>query len=192
MKNLVLIVLAIAALASNSFARSPKKIYPQILAYFKTLDKEQERASNLSALETLRHNFNLSDNDSVVLVCSGSSFRSQALQVFLETKLAEKKMDKVQIYSCGYKTMEIDERLIDYLKEIGYRVTVKQVNGKQAYQVKYSDVFEPIILYPKTCIDKTLPKKPIISILACQEAPGSCERLTDSNIKINLSYKDRS
>ena len=189
-KPLLVLVLAFMAIAGSSFAKSPK-IYPKVAAYFERLDKQAYRGTNLETLETLKHNFKLTGKDSIVLVCSGNSFRSQALQVFLETKLAQERNEKVEIFSCGYKAVEIDERLIAVLKKIGYKIDTKQMNGRQVYRVMYSDESAPILLYPKTCDDQSLPVKPLISILACAEEPGSCEELTNANIKINLSYKDR-
>lgn len=187
-KSFLVFLWAVIAISGSSFAKSPK-IYPKIAAYFEKLDKEAYRGDNLSTLETLKYNFKFGERDSVVLVCSGNSFRSQALQVFLETKLAEKKKRKVAVYSCGYKAVNIDERLIGMLKKIGYKVDSSQMNGQQVYQVRYSDVYEPVLLYPKTCNEKQLPVKPLISILACAEEPGKCEEQSNASIKINLSYK---
>lgn len=189
-KSFLLFIMAFLAIAESSMAKPPK-IYPKIAAYFERMDKEAYRGDNLSTLETLKHNFKYEERDSIVLVCSGNSFRSQALQVFLETKLAEKGKRKVAVFSCGYKAIDIDERLIEVLREIGYKIDTRQSNGKQVYQVRYSDKYPPILLYPKSCNSRELPVKPFISILACAEQPGSCEAQTNASIKINLSYKDR-
>lgn len=189
--NHLVALIAIILISSSSCLAAPPKLYPQIVSYFQSLGKGQQKSGNVSSLETLKYNFRQTNRDTIVMVCSGNSFRSQALQVFLETNLTIQKKSKLEVLSCGYKAIEIDERLMTYLQKLGYRIERTQYEGKRAYMVRFSDSHAPIVLYPKTCDDRVMPAKPFISVLACQEAQGTCEKLAKSDIKIKLDYKDR-
>lgn len=171
-------------------AHGQSKLYPEIASFFSSLDASNVKSANLSGLETIKYNLRLGE-DSIVFACSGNSFRSQALQVFFQSWASVKKYKRVKLYSCGYKAMEIDPRLIVFLEKVGYRITKETETENTVYYVKYGEKYPAIKLIPKACHDASLPQDEFISVLVCEEANGSCEHPRKKGLKITLNYKDR-
>lgn len=197
MKKLTLLpaVMAVITLITASFkpASNAPKLYPELESYFSSISKTDYLKTHFQSLEQLKYDINTSDldydNSNLIFYCSENTFRSQASQVFAQTLCYAKGHRKMKIYSAGLTSGEINSKLIDYLKKIGYRVTQTQKDGKTAYEIKFSDKADPIILYSKTTADKSLPASSVTSVIVCDiEKETDCAALKTESIPVNLPF----
>ena len=176
-------LLAVVSMTTSFVSyRAAPKLYPELEAYFKSIDAKQYAKDQFSILENVRHNLTASDMDymnwNCIFYCTENSFRSQASQVFLETLCYAKKHKKVKVFSAGVQASEINPKLIAYLSKIGYKVSKTNMEGKTAYEVKFSDDAKPILLYSKNVTDKSLPTSEVTSVIVCnRETEPICKDL---------------
>lgn len=197
MKKLLsaLVVLIVTTIVSTSFTTisAPPKIYPELEAFFHSLDIKKFDPSHLKSLESIKDNINSSTMDyddwNLIFYCSENSFRSQASQVFLQT-LCYKKFRKIKAYSAGVASTDINPKLISFLTKVGYKIAKIDKDGQSAYEVRFSDKADPIILFSKTITDKSLPQKDITSIVVCDVAnEKDCASLKTETTPINLPFQ---
>ncbi len=181
MKKLLILTLpALVLLTIWAFKPdAPVKIYPEIEAYFNSIDTKPLEAKHAYTLVNLQHSVNSSRIDykdwNYTFYCEDNSTKSQAAQVFLHTMAYAKKFKKVKIHSAGAAKGTVDQKLIDGLAKIGYKVNKTTKNGEVAYEVKFSDKADPVTLFAKDARDKSLPISDVSSILLCDTTRGkSC------------------
>lgn len=150
--------------------------------------------SHLQSLENIKYDIRTSNLDyadwNLIFYCSENSFRSQAAQVFVQTLCYKKKHKKIKVYSAGVTAAEVSTKLIDFLAKIGYKVTKTTKEGKDAYEVRYSDKADPIIIFPKTITDNSLPQKNITSIIVCDTLKESdCATLKTETSPLSLPFQ---
>lgn len=188
-----LIAVAILATSFKSKLAAPK-LYPELEAFFKTLDAKQFEKTHLNALENIKYNITTSNLDyedwNVIFYCSENTFRSQASQVFAQTLCYARKHKKVKVFSAGLTAGEVNPDLIAYLSKIGYKVSKQDKDGKTVYEIKFSDNTDPITLFSKTVSDKSLPAKDITSVIVCDVAKETdCAALKTGTTPLNLPFE---
>lgn len=170
-------------------------MYPELEAFFKSIDIKQVDKLHLGELEGLRHNISTSDLDpgaswGVIFYCSENSFRSQASQVFLQTMFYAKRHRNIQAYSAGLNTTEVDPILVNYLVKIGYKISNISKYGRPAYEVRFADKANPIILFSKTTADKSLPARDVASVIVCDIAKEvDCAALKTESTPFHLPFQ---
>jgi arsenate reductase (thioredoxin) len=193
-KILFALIVLFSGILVTSFNTAAPKLYPELEAYFKSIDGKQFNQDHRESLENIKYSIASSSMDyedwNLIFYCSENTFRSQASQVFAQTLCYAKKHRKVKVYSAGLTTGEISPQLITYLQKIGYRITHIQKDGKAAYEVKFSDQAPPIVLFSKTTTDPSLPIKDISSIIVCDvAAEADCASLiTYSSKPFHLAF----
>lgn len=197
MKKLIpaLAVLIATAFAITSFkpTESAPKLYPELEAWFKSINKKDLTKEHVGTLDNLKYDIYLSHLDvgywNLVFYCSENTFRSQASEVFAQTLCYAKKHKQIKVFSAGLKSGEISAKLIEYLTKIGYRITKTEKDGKTMYEVRFSDKADPIILFSKTTTDKSLPVKDVRPVIVCDiKTEADCAALkTESTL--NLAFK---
>ncbi len=196
MKKLILLCIILpACVLLTSFKRdAAPKLYPELEAYFKSVETKDLNKDHRQALENLKSDIiTTSHLDYVdwnlIFYCSENTFRSQASQVFAQTLCYAKRHKNMKIYSAGLTSGEIHPKLIEYLSRIGYRVTKTEKEGRSIYEVKFSDQADPVILYSKTIDDKTLPIKVDISVIVCDvKHETDCAALNTRSNPLNLAF----
>lgn len=197
MKKLLLfsMVLTIALITtSHKTVTAPPRIYPELTTFFKSIDVSQLKAEHRESLENLKSHIESSslgyDDWNLVFYCSENSFRSQASQIFSETLCFKNKLRRVKSFSAGQTTGQIHPKLIDYLKKVGYKVSKVEGDGKEVYEIRYSDVAEPIRIFSKTTADVSLPKNGLMSIIVCDvKKENECSNLTTPTKPFNLPFE---
>lgn len=182
------VVAALITLTSFKPISAPPKLYPELEAFFNSLDAKKYEPAHLQSLVNIKYNISTSSMDyddwNLVFYCSENTFRSQASQVFAQTLCYAKKWRKMKIFSAGITSGEIDPKLISFLKKVGYKVNESQRDGKKGYEVRFSDNADPVFLFSKTLTDNSLPKKDITAVVVCD-----ITKETDcSNLKTESSY----
>lgn len=163
----------LAAITFTSFKERffAPKLYPQLEAYFKTLNAKQFNKTHFEALANIKHNISTSSfdfgNSNLIFYCSENTMRSQAAQVFAHTLCYVNRYKKVKVFSAGLSSGEVNPKMIAHLTKIGYKVSNEEKDGKNIYSVKFSEMAPPIILFSKIVSDKSLPSKDITSIVVC-------------------------
>ena len=190
---LPMVIAAAIALTSFKTVSAPPKLYPELEAFFSSIDKKGIDKSHLQSLETIKYHISTSTMDyddwNLIFYCSENSFRSQASQVFAQT-LCYKKFRKIKAYSAGVSKADINPKLTSFLTRIGYKVTKLDKAGQSIYEVRFSDKADPILLFSKTTADKSLPTKDISSIIVCDVANESdCASLKTESTPINLPFQ---
>lgn len=172
MKNVLAIILLVA-ISATAFPKMPPtaKLYPALTKYFNSLSPTRIDKSNISTLDVLRNSALYSSinpkETQFIFLCPDNSLRSQAAQVFLTTLSTSKKLRKLKVYSAGQSAGEVDTSLIGYLNKIGYKTSKTTIEGKTAYEVKYSDDAPAITLFAKTCDNAIIPLKETIPVSMC-------------------------
>jgi len=189
----VAIVVAVVALTSFKTEVAAPKLYPELESYFKSIDEKNYNKEHLNALENLKSNINFSSMDypdyNVIFYCTENSFRSQASQVLLQTMCFARKFKKVKAFSAGITASEINPRLISYLSKIGYRITKSEKDGKQVFEVRFSDNASPIILFSKASADASLPEKDIAPVIVCDvKTETDCSNLKTESTPFYMAF----
>ena len=193
---LVFVTMVVVTVTGTSF-RSPEmppKLYPELESYFNSISKDEYIKSHYGSLEQIKLDISYSSLDygywNIVFYCSENTFRSQASQVFAQTLCYARNHKKMKIYSAGLTSGEVNTKLIDYLKKIGYKVTESQKDGKTHYEVKFSDKADPIILYSKTTADKSIPVQDLTSVIVCDiEKETECAELKTESRAVHLPFE---
>lgn len=195
-KRILLLSVILTGMVLSSFKPVlVPRLYPELEAYFKSIDVKQFEKSHLAALENIRENVNISNMDyddwNVVFYCTENAFRSQASQVFLQTLCYANRFKRINTFSAGKTSSEVSPRLIAYLSKIGYRITSAEKNGIAVYEVKFSDNADPVILFSKTITDKSLPAKDVISVIVCDSKKEiNCKDIqTASTLPFQLPFE---
>jgi len=167
--------------ATSFMAPEPApKLYPELEAYFKSVQNAPLDKKHLESLEGIKYTLSITQMDylesNFVFYCSENTFRSQVSQVFAETLGYARRFKKVNFYSAGLTTGEISPQLIAYLKKIGYKIDEVEKDGQKSFSVRFSDNADPITLFSKSVSDSSLPQKELISIVVC-------DTLTENNCK---------
>lgn len=188
--------LFLVGLSMSSFKKQPSKqrIYPEIQAFFKSLNVTKYDKQHFETLENIKYHINTSNLDTedwnIIFYCSENTFRSQAAQIFAQTLCYANKLKKVKIYSAGYTTGEINPTLISFLKKVGYKVSEEAENTHNVYKIRYSDDADPIILFSKTLTDQSLPVKDITSVIVCDTLKEqNCSKLQTATYRFNLPFE---
>lgn len=198
MKKSIFVLTAIIAVAISSVsfktASAPSRLYPELEAFFNSLDAKKFDPAHLQSLENIKYNISSSSMDyedwNLIFYCSENSFRSQASQVFVQTLCYAKKQKRVKVYSAGITSTEVDPKLISFLSKVGYKITKSDKDGRTIYEVRFSDKADPIILFSKTTTDKSLPVKDITSIVVCDPVgENECVDLKTGSTPVNLPFQ---
>lgn len=182
------------ALTSFKTEAPAATLYPKLDAYFSSLDMNSVDKDHLAALGKIKEDIKSSslyfDETNLVFYCSENSFRSQASEVFMETLCAVKKRKKVKVYSTGVTVTEVNPKLINYLTEIGYKVSKISQADRTVYEVRFSDKNDPIVLYSKNATDKSLPSKNVTPIIVCDaQKEVECKNIKTETTPINLPFQ---
>jgi hypothetical protein len=195
MKKILLLSVVLIAIAAFTISTipAPPPLYPELEAYFKSVETKDFGKDHHEALENIKYNVTTSNTDyedwNLIFYCSENIFRSQASQVFAQTLCYAKRYKKVKVYSAGYTSGDISPKLIAYLIKIGYKITKNQKEGKPVYEVRFSDKAAPIVLFSKTTSDQSLPKKDITSIIVCDvKNESDCATLKTETTPFNLAF----
>lgn len=185
-------IIAAIVVSFKPYETAPK-LYPELEAYFKSVEAKDISQDHLGTLENLKYEIDLSgvdyDDWNLIFYCSENTFRSQAAQIFLQTLCYAKKRKMVKVFSAGLTSGEVNSKLIEYLISIGYRVTKSEKEGKTMYEVKFSDKAEPVTLFSKTAADKSMPKGYVRSVIVCDVAAETdCAPLKNREGFMNLAF----
>jgi len=186
--------LSVIAIVITSFKPiTAPRIYPELEAYFKSVETKAFSKDRMDVLRNIQYNVEISGYDfedwNLIFFCSENTFRSQASQVFAQTLCYERKHKKINVFSAGQTSGEIDPRLIAYLTKIGYRIAKSEKEEKTMYEVKFSDRADPIILFSKTISDQSLPSKDITSVVVCDtEKEPVCKELKTPSTPLSLVF----
>ena len=193
--SLVAVLTAITIIiASFKSADAPPRLYPELEAYFKSVETKEFSKEHLDALASIKNDISTShmhyEDWNLIFYCNENTFRSQASQVFAQTLCYAKKHKKIKVFSAGLTSGEINPKLIDYLSKIGYKVAKDEKEGRFKYNVKFSEQADPLVLYSKTTSDKSLPTKDVTSVIVCDtKAEPDCATLkTESTLPLNLAF----
>lgn len=192
----VFVLLLTAAVALMSFRRetTAPRLYPELEKFFVSLNTREYDKTHLQSLESIKTNLNASNFDrddwNIVFFCSENSFRSQASQVFLQTLSYANRFRNVRAYSAGKSATTVDARLIEYLTHIGYKVSPREWKGVTAYEVRFSDQANPIVLYSKLASDKTLPNADVTSVVVCDsKKEAECNGFQTTSLHFDLPFE---
>lgn len=191
---IAVVIAAVIALVSFKPVELAPRLYPELEAYFKTVNVKEFNKEHVGTLENLKYDIYLSHLDkgnwNVIFYCSENTFRSQASEVFAQTLCYAKKHKQIRVFSAGVSSGEISTKLIEYLSKIGYRITKTEKEGKAIYEVRFSDKADPIVLFSKTTTDISLPTKDVRSVIVCDiKAEAECAAIKTQSVPLNLAFK---
>ncbi|PZR29134.1 MAG: hypothetical protein DI535_03730 [Citrobacter freundii] len=197
MKKLLLLamIIGLTFIVTSFQTHDPTpRLYPKLETYFNSVKSEWIDTKHWQSLENLRYTLATSqlshEGWNLIFYCSENTFRSQVSEVFAETLSYRKKLKRLGIHSAGLQTGEISEKMIHYLKQVGYRIEAKMQNGSRVYEVRYADDAAPIILFSKIASDPSLPTKNISSVVVCDTiTENNCKALTTVSSPYFLGFK---
>ncbi|MGN7722295.1 arsenate reductase/protein-tyrosine-phosphatase family protein [Chitinophaga sp. 22620] len=195
-KTISVFVLLLTIVLFSSFNRenAAPRLYPELDRYFAALNLKQVDQSHAQSLENIKSNLSMSNMDradwNIIFYCSENSFRSQASQVFLQTLSFANKHKNVKVFSAGKTASGVDARLIDYLTQIGYKVSKTERRNATAYEVRFSDQADPIVLFSKPASDKSLPGSDVTSVIVCDSGKeAECKDIQTSSLQFKLPFE---
>src|SRR5690606_13808540 len=154
---------------SLSVSEERKELLQVLIAYIQSkLDSEEE----------INLNF----------ICTHNSRRSQFSQIWAQTA-ADYFGVPANCYSGGVEVTEFNERAIESIKRMGFRVT-KKGNENPVYFIFHSDDSEPISAFSKLFDDPINKAKRFAAVMTCAHADENCPVIPGTENRIPIRYED--
>lgn len=154
---------------SLSISEERKELLQVLIAYIQSkLDSEEE----------INLNF----------ICTHNSRRSQFSQIWAQTA-ADYFGIPANCYSGGVEVTEFNERAVESIKRMGFRVT-KKGNENPVYFIFHSDDSEPISAFSKLFDDPINKAKRFAAVMTCAHADENCPVIPGTENRIPIRYED--
>lgn len=154
---------------SLSVSEERKELLQVLIAYIQSkLDSEEE----------INLNF----------ICTHNSRRSQFSQIWALTA-ADYFGIPANCYSGGVEVAEFNERAVESIKRMGFRVT-KKGNENPVYFIFHSDDSEPISAFSKLFDDPINKAKRFAAVMTCAHADENCPVIPGTENRIPIRYED--
>ena len=154
---------------SLSVSEERKELLQVLIAYIQSkLDSEEE----------INLNF----------ICTHNSRRSQFSQIWAQTA-ADYFGVPANCYSGGVEVTEFNERAIESIKRMGFRVTKKRIENP-VYFIFHSDDSEPISAFSKLFDDPINKAKRFAAVMTCAHADENCPVILGTENRIPVRYED--
>jgi arsenate reductase len=154
---------------SLSISEERKELLQVLIAYIQSkLDSEEE----------INLNF----------ICTHNSRRSQFSQIWAQTA-ADCFGIPANCYSGGVEVTEFNERAVESIKRMGFRVT-KKGSENPVYFIFHSDDSEPISAFSKLFDDPINKAKRFAAVMTCAHGDENCPVIPGTENRIPIRYED--
>jgi arsenate reductase len=171
-------------------------MYPKILHYIQTLEKEFDSIPESRKKILLKISeyvsVKLQNNQFVQLmyVCTHNSRRSHFGQIWSKVAADYYRINKVSTFSGGTEVTAFNINAINALKRAGFNVKAKNDEKNTLYDVFYSDQFNPISCFSKLHSAESNPQQNYAVVMTCSEAEENCPFIAGAELRIATTYHD--
>jgi protein-tyrosine phosphatase/arsenate reductase len=149
-----------------------------------------DRKEKLTPLvDYLREKHQLTEDISLVFICTHNSRRSHFGQVMCAFAAAYYGVPNVQTYSAGTEETAFHPNAIEALKTIGFKVEQLDQSSNPQYRVNFSESAHSDC-FSKTILHESLPKNQFAAIMTCSDAEQNCPFVPGAEKRIGITYED--
>lgn len=125
------------------------------------------------------------------VICTHNSRRSQLGQLWIKAAAIHYGIKNIFTFSGGTEATSFNYRMVNAIKEYGFKVNQVDENTNPKYHVTLSDSDESMdILYSKVYSENYNPQTNYIAIMVCTQADEGCPLVIGSYKRISLPYLD--
>ena len=189
-------MLMITTSAIFSADKTPAKLYPSIIAYAKSAEKDfdkipEERKLQLKKIALyLKTKLSSEKKASLVFICTHNSRRSHTAQLWANIAAEYYGIKGVSNFSGGLEVTAFNERMVKALTKAGLIITKKTEGTNPNYEVNISETGPIVIAFSKKYMDFPNPTSNFAAIMTCSHADKNCPIVQGASIKISTPYED--
>jgi arsenate reductase (thioredoxin) len=125
------------------------------------------------------------------VICTHNSRRSQLGQLWIKAAAIHYGIKNIFTFSGGTEATSFNYRMVNAIKEYGFKVNQVDENTNPKYHVTLSDSDESMdILYSKVYSENYNPQTNYIAIMVCTHADEGCPFVIGAYKRISLPYLD--
>lgn len=199
MNKRIIFLFATAILTTSSILsadKTPVKLYPSIISYVKSIEKDFDKIPADRKLElkkiALYLNTKLSSEKkaSLIFICTHNSRRSHTAQLWANIAAEYYGIKGVSNYSGGLEITAFNERMVRALSKAGLIITKKTEGTNPNYEVKMGDNAPIVTAFSKKYMDAPNPTSNFAAVMTCSHADKNCPIVQGASIKISTPYED--
>jgi arsenate reductase len=155
----------------------------------RSLSISEERKESLQVLIAyIQSKLDSEEEINLNFICTHNSRRSQFSQIWAQTA-ADYFGVPADCYSGGVEVTEFNERAVESIKRMGFRVT-KKGSENPIYFIFHSDDSEPISAFSKLFNDPINKAKRFAAVMTCAHADENCPVIPGTENRIPVRYED--
>ncbi len=179
-------------------SKTPKKLYPKLEKYVKTLPSEfgqidEKRQKQLQEVGDYIVS-KLKDNQEVKLtvICTHNSRRSHMGQIWLQAAAHYYGIQNIKTFSGGTEATAFNLRAVKALQEVGFKInqTDKNATENPRYEGTFSDDIPGETMFSKKYADQTNPQEKYAAILVCSSADKACPMVFGADARFAIPFED--
>ncbi|MCT4671702.1 MAG: protein-tyrosine-phosphatase [Prolixibacteraceae bacterium] len=152
--------------------------------------KEDRKEILQKVVEYVQNKVDKGETPVLNYVCTHNSRRSQLSQIWGYAAAAFHRIEIVS-YSGGVEVTAFNERAVNEIKQCGFNVSVKSINGDNPiYEVKLDENITPLTMFSKVFDDKANSVRPFAAIMTCDHADENCPFIPDAEERLAVRYED--
>jgi arsenate reductase len=143
-----------------------------------------------SLIDYLQSKKDAGEDINLNLICTHNSRRSHLSQIWAQTMAQAYKVDNVFCYSGGTEATAVFPKVIETLKNQGFKIQVLSESKNPVYAIKFDDSATPIIGFSKTFDNAFNPQENFAAVMTCSHADENCPFIPGADKRIALNYED--
>lgn len=168
------------------------RMYKEIQQVIDRLDLESISEPRRQELNVLVHYLQSKVDQHLLIqlnfICTHNSRRSQFSQVWAQVA-ADYYGVTLKSYSGGVEVTAFNERAVASLERFGFSI-VKDGTENPRYAVRWSEDFDPLIMFSKLYDDVVNPFENFAAIMTCSHADENCPLVVGCEERIPIRYDD--
>lgn len=127
----------------------------------------------------------------ITVICTHNSRRSQLGQLWIKVAAIHYGIKNIYTFSGGTAATSFNYRMINAIKEYGFKVKQLDENENPKYHIKLGETDESMdINYSKVYSENYNPQSNYIAIMVCSQADEGCPFVAGAFKRISLPYLD--
>ncbi|MDC6391092.1 protein-tyrosine-phosphatase [Maribacter sp. PR1] len=143
-----------------------------------------------SLIEYIQVKKNGGEDINLNFICTHNSRRSHLSQIWAQTMARYFAIDNVYCYSGGTESTALFPKVVETLRENGFKIMALSKGENPVYAVKYGASTMPIIGFSKTFDDTFNPASNFAAIMTCGHADENCPFIPGAEKRIPLTFDD--
>ena len=151
----------------------------------------EERKGLLKGLvKYISNNLQEGKGINLIFICTHNSRRSIMSQIWAQTAADYFHVPNIYCYSGGTEATAFNNRAVESIKRVGFRVEKRDESDNSIYLVYYSDDKKQLKCFSKVYNDPFNPQKNFAAIMTCSDADVNCPVVFGAEARFPIHYED--